>query len=165
MSTQINSVKRDSLISRARDVLKPKRSRKLRGHQSVVYDPDGDSWSPDEHGQDYRYGQRQPHHHAKRAYQAAAAIAYQDVTHAPFHMEEIGREPTLPSPRQISEEPPVTPRRTYRPTRFYPEGGQDDAVQPIRAVGRAQLQKVLPSYELSTAETRESGLGPSLETL
>lgn len=91
MSAPPNSIKRESLISKARDILRPKRARRLRGHSAVIYDSDGDRWNPEEHGQDYRYGQRSPHQHAKRAYQAAAAIAYQEVTHAPFYMHEIGQ--------------------------------------------------------------------------
>ena len=173
MSTKLNSLQRESLISKARDVLRPKRARRLGESSPVVYDNDGDSWTSEEHGEDYRYGQRQAHHHAKRAYQAAAAIAHQAVTHAPFYMEDIGlsqtekdqrADPPLSPPSELQAQLSL-PRRSYRPTRFYPEGGQDDRIQPIRRVGRTQLQKILPSYELSTAETRESGLGPSLEPL
>lgn len=162
-----NSIKRESLISRARDILRPRRARRLdNGQPEPHYDADGDSWSAHEHGEEYRYGQRQPHQHAKRAYQAAAALAHQAVSHAPFYMEEIGLPPApaMMSPPPVEESQYVPPPRTYaKPTRFYPEGGQPDRVGAIQAVGRAQLQRILPSYELSTAETRESGLGPALE--
>ena len=162
-----NTIKRESLISRASDILKPKRARQL--HRSVsedLYDFDADSWTSEQHGEDYHYSRGQRYSNAKRAYQAAAALAHQKVTHKPFYMEDLGQEDEPQVETSLEEEMVNMPPKQYmRPTRFYPNGGQSESVSRVQGIGRAQMQRIYPSYELSTAETRESGLGPGIEVM
>ena len=163
-----NIIKRESLISRAGDVVRPKRTRKLRRSVEGEFgDFDSDAWLAEQHGEDYRYSRGKRHIHAKLAYQAAAAIAHQKVTHKPFYMEDLGKEePAMPEPPMVEESAEYAPPRQYmKPTRFYPDGGQNDSVSRVQGVGRVQMQRIYPSYELSTSETRESGLGPGVEMM
>lgn len=177
-------IKRPSQTSRGADRVNARRARRLERVDEAVdslalddseelsYNPDGDSWRLGEYGEEHRYAQTRPHRRARDAYQAAAALAHQRNTHALFYMEDLGRDPAEEAPPaaavtslQPSDQARDDMIRTYaKPTRFYPDGGQDDRITRIQPVGRAQLQRVLPSYELSTAETRESGLGPALES-
>ena len=115
----------------------------------------------------YRYGQRgEPsggdlQRKAKWHYEQMRALKDQRATHAPFHFSTLGQEPppkTEPTPR------PMLPVVRYLPTQFYPGGeGERAELGPIAGVGPVRLQRIIPRYELSTAETRESGLGPQLE--
>jgi hypothetical protein len=46
-------------------------------------------------------------------------------------------------------------------TNFYPlYGDANDQVDRVTAVNRTLFQRVIPRYELSTSDTRDSGLGP-----
>ena len=124
-----------------------------------VDDKRPDQWLSEEPGEEHRYARRQRTQTPAQAYQQSAALKDQRTVHRPFYMEDIGREPETPQPSEPSA-PLITSYQ--QPTRFYPHTG-DDAISPIGRVRPVQLQRVLPSYELSTEETRESGLGPALE--
>lgn len=54
-------------------------------------------------------------------------------------------------------------RRHYAVSNFYPGYGEGNAsldrIEPVSAV---RMQRILPRYDLSTARTRTSGLGPPL---
>ncbi|MGQ9615217.1 MAG: hypothetical protein ACUVWJ_02325 [Spirochaetota bacterium] len=53
-----------------------------------------------------------------------------------------------------------------RPTNFYPNYGEGfDRVSPIYPVRRTAFQRVLQRYRLSSTLTRDSGLGPRVETI
>ena len=110
------------------------------------------------------YGRKQ---RAVAHYKRALQLKEQKTTHAPFYFEDLAQSsspqdslPTLSPSRPVN---PFDPYR-YKPTHFYP-GGPDDgnaleAISPLKGV---RFQRVLPNYEISTTETRESGLGPALE--
>ena len=143
-----------------------------------------DQYHPQERGDEHRYGRSREHKYegkeggeertqgepvdtvarrAKKLYQEVSALIHQRATHAPFHFDELGEtQATVPS--QPTQTPPLPYRRAVRskPTRFYPHGSSE-RVEATAGVGRVRLQKVIPNYELSTAETRTSGLGPKLE--
>jgi hypothetical protein len=54
--------------------------------------------------------------------------------------------------------------RYFWPTRFYPQYTSGlDYVSYVSPVEPVAFQKVLPRYMLSTSQTRDAGLGPSLE--
>ena len=110
------------------------------------------------------------HRQAAAAYQRSSKLLSKSEGHAPFHFEELATAPkptVQPAPTPEDARPPRR-RRTvyYKPTRFFPGGdedrGQIEAINPIR---RARLQRIIPSYDLSTEETRESGEGPALELI
>ena len=116
----------------------------------------------------YRYGQKSEppsaslQQKARWHYERASALKHQAATHAPFHFAELGQE----KEPEVSSKPrrAMLPVARYLPTQFYPGGeGERPALNPVAGVGAVQLQRIIPRYELSTAETRESGLGPSLE--
>lgn len=45
---------------------------------------------------------------------------------------------------------------------FYPlYDGANDQVDPVAPVARAAFQQIIPRYELSSSETRDTGLGPA----
>ena len=104
------------------------------------------------------------------SYQSAIDLKHQVETHAPFYYEELGDEegprgqergPATPPPHSPQES--LMPIR-HRPTRFFPgPSGEREGVSAIRPVRSVRFQRILPSYEMSTAETREEGLGPHLE--
>lgn len=123
-----------------------------------------DRWLSEEPGEEYRYARGQRTLTPAQAYQQSAALKEQRTVHRPFYFEELGQEPETLQSKAPPQTQPVTPQvMSYQqPTRFYPHTG-DDAIAPIGRVRPAQLQRVLPSYELSTEETRETGLGPILE--
>lgn len=70
---------------------------------------------------------------------------------------EDGSPDVRPKPRRRAG------RRSYAITNFYPGYGEGNAsldrVEPVSAV---RMQRILPRYDLSTARTRTSGLGPPL---
>ena len=114
----------------------------------------------------YRYAQRQrptsadPRQNARWYYEQGLQLKDQKATHAPFHFSD------LDPPTEVHVTPKVPPRIIQRhlPTNFYPGGdGERGGIDPIAPIGRVRFQRIIPRYELSTAETRESGLGPSLE--
>ena len=130
---------------------------------------DSDSWHFKEYGEEHRYARPTRPSTAKAAYQKSLALIHQKVTHAPFYMEDIGEKQSDHVPSPDAHHHPVSnhavqERNYILPTRFYPQGS-GERIDRVQAVGRTQLQRVLPSYELSTSETRESGLGPRLETM
>ena len=118
-----------------------------------------DRWLSGEPGAEHRYGRHPRTLTPAQAYQQGAALKTQTSTHSPFYFEDLGREST-PEPKVEARAPRVVSYQV--PTRFYPPKG-NDAIAPIGRVQPAQLQRVLPNYELSTEETRETGLGPALE--
>lgn len=122
-----------------------------------------DQWHREEPGEEHRYARHRRTQTAAQAYRQSAALKDQRSVHKPFYMEDLGREPAASQPQERPAPPPMPRVTSYqRPTRFYPHTG-DDAISPVGRVKPAQLQRILPSYELSTEETRESGLGPALE--
>ena len=180
---RINSIRPRELRDRQQNLDQRVDSQVLTHSQS-------DHYSSEDHGTDHRYGRpttqleasevqpftadqdgEQTHvypeaRRAKRMYQAAADLAHQRVTHAPFYFDHLGHPPPPSEPSQSREKsaPPPLPRPIRsKPTRFYPGGGPD-RIEATARIGRAQLQRVLPNYELSTSETRTSGLGPKLES-
>lgn len=53
-----------------------------------------------------------------------------------------------------------------RPTNFYPNYGEGfDHVSPVYPVRRTAFQRVLQRYRLSSTLTRDTGLGPRVETI
>ena len=110
------------------------------------------------------YGRQQ---RAIAHYKRALQLKEQKTTHAPFYFEDLAPSSDVDD-SSVSSSPPSSrimfdPYR-YKPTHFYP-GGPDDgnaleAISPLKGV---RFQRVLPNYEISTTETRESGLGPALE--
>lgn len=53
---------------------------------------------------------------------------------------------------------------TRRVTDFYPQYGEGrDAVTAVSAVRGTQFQRVYARYNLSTTETRDSGMGPMFD--
>jgi len=53
-----------------------------------------------------------------------------------------------------------------RPTNFYPNYGEGfDHVSPVYPVRRTAFQRVLQRYRLSSTLTRDTGLGPRMETI
>ena len=157
-------IKKESFVDRARKPLAPSRTSRLTPRQELIEGYDDDQWHGEERGEEYRYNRKQAYFKAKQAYQQAAALAYQKATHKPFYMEDIGLSPEEQNMPEQETKPQVA-RQYMRPTHFYPDGGNNDTVSRVQGVGRVQMQKIYPNYEYSTAETRESGLGPSLETI
>ncbi|MEE2644964.1 MAG: hypothetical protein VYD19_08530 [Myxococcota bacterium] len=110
---------------------------------------------------------------AAAAYARSRAIMARGEAHAPFQFDELATSPQQREERTSSSGSPpaaqVQKRRGgrpiyYKPTRFFPGGEADNQrVDAVASVRGARLQRILPSYELSTAETRESGEGPALE--
>jgi hypothetical protein len=69
-------------------------------------------------------------------------------------MQEIGMQPQV-------ESTATAYRNTMRYTNFYPlYGGANDQVDPVSRVQPVLFQGVIPSYRLSTSETRDLGVGP-----
>lgn len=71
---------------------------------------------------------------------------------------------------QADDKPKRKPRRKLDPSRhwrrgtnFYPNGDADGALGPVGPVVPVEFQPVIPSYDLSTNETRESGVGPAFD--
>jgi hypothetical protein len=65
-----------------------------------------------------------------------------------------------------SQLPYVRGPRYFWPTRFYPQYTSGlDYVSYVSPVERVAFQKVLPRYMLSTSQTRDTGLGPSMERI
>jgi hypothetical protein len=68
-------------------------------------------------------------------------------------------------------EPDIRIRRILRnsiirPTNFYPNYGEGfDRVSPVYPVRRTAFQRVLQRYRLSSTLTRDTGLGPRVETI
>ena len=161
MASQVK-LKRDSI-----DLPSSRRIRRQSAIQqtqtSEADDLNSDQWHQEESGEEFRYARHKRARTAAQAYQQSAALKDQRSVHAPFYMEDLGREPVVSQPQKILD-PPSPPRVTsyQRPTRFYPHTG-DDAISPVGRIRPTQLQRILPNYELSTEETRESGLGPALE--
>lgn len=122
-----------------------------------------DTWHAKQHGEEYRYAQQRSYRNAKRAYQAAIELAQQKVTHQAFYMEDLGKTEDVKANTPAPTLNLNTPKKYMLPTRFYPDGGQNDKVTKVQKVGRVQLQRIYPNYELSTSDTRESGLGPQIE--
>ena len=158
-----------STVKMKRDSIDLPSSRRIRRQSDVQdqldYDVDHkrpDQWLQEEPGEEYHYARRNRRQTPAQAYQQSAALKDQRSVHRPFYMEDLGREPEPPA--QVEPPLPQPPRvMSYQqPTRFYPHTG-DDSISPVGRVRSVQFQKVLPSYELSTEETRESGLGPALE--
>lgn len=86
-----NTIKQD--ILRLPNITRSPRVRRtnLSTLEAVQYNPDGDQWQSEQHGEEHRYSRSQRQNTAKKAYQAAANLAHQKVTHAPFYMEDIGQ--------------------------------------------------------------------------
>ena len=161
MSSQIRKDRRNIDVDHGLRIGKISRSQVSSTQQDeTASNLEQDMWYPQQRGEEYRYARHPRASKGKAAYQQAIALKKQTVTHAPFYMETLGH----------TEEPHNPPKKVQQviqypmPTRFYPHTG-DDALSPIQPVRRAQIQRVLPSYELSTAETREDGVGPSLESV
>lgn len=161
-----SSIKNEPLIKKLDQARSPIRRTKVKqsDDEEVEYLA-YDSWHNQQRGEEYRYGQRRPYGNAKRAYQAAAALAEQQVTHQAFYMEDLGKEQEVHAQSLPLNDTPTVPRRYMLPTRFYPDGGQNDSISKIQGIGRVQMQRIYPNYELSTSETRESGLGPQIEVV
>ncbi len=54
-------------------------------------------------------------------------------------------------------------RSSYAITNFYPGYGEGNAaLDRVEPVSPVRMQRILPRYDLSTARTRTSGLGPPL---
>ena len=155
----------DVKIKRRSVALPPsRRARRSKILQDWVYEANDtpDQWLREEPGEEYRYARGRRNRTAAQAYQKSAALKNQRSTHQPFYMEDLGREPDYPTPPPTPsiESPRVTGYQ--QPTRFYPHS-DSDSISPVSRVRPAQSQRVLPNYELSTEETRETGLGPALE--
>ena len=155
-----------SEIKLKRDMTERSRHLKARRSSTIHHETDvsqaserPDRWLSGEPGAEHRYGRHPRTLTPAQAYQQGAALKTQTSTHSPFYFEDIGREPT-PESNVEARAPRVVSYQV--PTRFYPPKG-NDAIAPIGRVQPAQLQRVLPNYELSTEETRETGLGPALE--
>ena len=162
MTSEIK-LKRD-VAERSRH-LKAQRTSTIRHEATAPQDDDHpDLWLSGEPGAEHRYARHPRTLTPAQAYQQGAALKTQVSTHRPFYFEDIGREPAPPPRAEVQRAEARAPQiMSYQvPTRFYPPRG-DDSITPIGRVQPAQLQRVLPSYELSTEETRETGLGPALE--
>lgn len=159
-----NTIKNEPLIKRLKKPLNAAKRTKVDDFSDEASDQQPyDTWHAKQRGEEYRYGQQRPYRNAKRAYQAALELAQQKVTHQAFYMEDLGKTEEV----NLNEPKPTlnlnTPKKYMLPTRFYPDGGQNDKISKVKRIGRVQLQKIYPNYELSTSETRESGLGPQIE--
>ena len=133
------------------------------------HDQNHDSWSFREYGEEHRYARPSRPSTAKEAYQKSINLVHQKVTHAPFYMKDLAvYEDDIDTHHDTNQNidtiPERLPREYMAPTRFYPNGS-GERIAKIQAIGKTQLQAIVPSYDLSTAETRESGLGPRLETI
>lgn len=54
-------------------------------------------------------------------------------------------------------------RHWRRGTNFYPNGDADGALGAVGPIVPVEFQPVIPNYELSTNDTRESGVGPAFD--
>ena len=159
-----NTIKDEPLIKRLNKPLNPGKRKKIDQLSDEEIDQQfHDTWHAQQHGEEHRYGQNRPYRNAKRAYQAAIELAQQKVTHQAFYMEDLGKAEEADDHSPSTTISSYSSQRYMLPTKFYPDGGQNDKVSKVQRVGRVQLQKIYPNYELSTSETRESGLGPQIE--
>ena len=160
MASKVKSKRDSTHLVPSRRVKRGSTVQEESGYEVETQRPD--QWLRDEPGEEYRYARRPKARNGIQAYQQSAALKEQRSIHCPFYMEDIAREPESPPPPQRRE--PQAPRvLSYQaPTHFYPHTDAGK-VSPVGRVRSVQLQRVLPSYELSTEETRETGLGPALE--